>query len=334
VETKTRISTIMLITDGLSVTGFPGESTLDSLKNITIPQGCVVNTFGFGEDHDSKLLHRISLLTQGVYYYVPTKELIHKIFGTCVHAVLSCRTRRVKIILSAQDGARIIQLSTPFQITEKKVSKEYEIDVGLMYSGEYKSILFRLSLRKMDSLMERHDLLKVNVEYIDMVSDSLDQISKDLYVERLNSNFPENRPMQIDQNLNRFFAAKAIIEAIDLIINKMQFNLAQAKISQCINSIKTSPSRSEPYCLNLIDDLQDCIKGMSDLSSFQTSGVHAAHAYASMYYMERSSGVELSKKKLTNEIDYPLHIYLTDFQFEGQLQFEENGQNLLHKYTK
>jgi len=320
----------MLITDGLSNTGLSRNETLDRLDNIVLPQGCVFNTFGFGEDHDSKLLSAIALRTQGVYYFVPSIEYIHKIFGGCVLAVLSFRTRKVKLNITADDGSRIISLSTPFKITEKNVAKNYEIDVGLMYSGEYKSIIFRLSLRKMSQSMDIHNLLKVNVEFVDIISGSTDSISTQLFVERNNINFPEKIPLLLDQNLNRYLAARTIFEAIEL-GNRLQFSEAQLKISECINNIRSSVSGHENYCNLLIEDLEDCKIGLSDFTSFQT-GAHSAHAYASMYYMERSSGVELRKYKKTNHIDHNLYGYLTNYIIEGQEQFDENSSKNLTNY--
>jgi len=331
--TKSRISTIMLITDGLSNMGLSRDEMMNSLQNITLPLGCVFNTFGFGEDHDSKLLHAIALKTQGVYYYVPSIEFVHKIFGGCVSAVLSCRARKVKVTITGQDGSRIVSLSTPFKIIEKKLAKEYEVDVGLMYSGEYKSIIFRLSLRKMEKMMKKHSLLKVNVEFLDILSGESVHMNQELFVERLNSNTPEKIPSFLDENLNRYLAARCIIEAIEL-GSRLQFSQAQAKILDCINNIRSSPSGESLYCRNLIEDLEDCMDGMKDLNSFQT-GIHSAHAYASMYYMERSSGVELTKqlKKKSNHLDIA-YGYLTDNQIEVQFQFNEKAPHYLSLYCK
>jgi len=330
--TKCRISTIMLITDGLSNTGLSREETLVSLQNITLPLGCVFNTFGFGEDHDSKLLHAIALKTHGVYYYVPSIEFVHKIFGGCVSTVLSCRARKVKVTLNAQDGSRIITLTTPFNISEKKVAKDYEVDIGLMYSGEYKSIIFRLSLRKMDKIIKIHELLKVKVEFLDIMSSEVVQELKKVTIERGSTNSNEKRPSVMDENLNRYLAARSILEAIEL-ANRLMFLQAQEKILTCINDIRTSPSGESPYCLNLIEDLDDCLDCMKDLNSFQM-GVHSAHAYASMYYMERSSGVELRKQKKTSQLDIDNYGYLTDSQIEVQYQFYEKAPNYLSMYCK
>jgi len=200
-----------------------------------------------------------------------------------------------------------------------------------MYSGEYKTIIFRLSLRKMDKIIKKHELLKVNVEFLDIISGEVVQELKELSIERCGNNSNENIPSHMDENLNRYLAARSILEAIEL-ANRLLFLQAQEKILSCIDNIRSSPSGENTYCLNLIEDLEDCRNGMKDLNSFQT-GIHSAHAYASMYYMERSSGVELRKQKKTNHLDIA-YGYLTDNQIEVQDQFYEKAPNYLSNYCK
>jgi len=329
-EAKNRISTIMLITDGLSNAGLSSEETLESLNRLSLPPGCIFNTFGFGEDHDSKLLHSIAIKTQGVYYYVPSKDYIHKIFGECVHAVLSSRARLVKINIKAFDGSRIVTLSTPFAIEQKEKAKEYGINVGILYSGEYKSILFSLSLRKMDKPLKIHKLLNITVEYFDIESGKMDTCSSEVSIERPVQKDNDIVPLILDKNLNRYEAARMIIKSIEL-ATCLKFTEAQRQLEDCIRNIKKSPSGDDPYCKLLIEDLNDCISGMMDINSFQ-SGVHSAHAYANMYYMERSTGVELRKhKKNIGELNIP-YGYITDIQVKGATNFDRSGNNSSSKF--
>lgn len=87
------------------------------------------------------------LTTQGVYYYVETLEAIPSTFGECVAGILSTRAHQIEVQLCAQDGARLVTLATPFRIKEHSVAKVYGVNLELVYAGESKSILFRLSLR-------------------------------------------------------------------------------------------------------------------------------------------------------------------------------------------
>ena len=62
-EDQSRISSILLITDGLSNRGLGGDESLSSLSQISLPEGCTCNTFGVGDEHDSKTLHSCLCIT-------------------------------------------------------------------------------------------------------------------------------------------------------------------------------------------------------------------------------------------------------------------------------
>jgi len=275
----------LFITDGLSNVGLSSEETLETIRRITLPTNCVFNTFGFGEEHDSKLLLGIALKTQGSYYYVKSSEELSSVFNKCIEqGIMKTRVCKLKIKLLAQDGSRIIILSTPYQTTEFKNAKEYDIDVGLLYSGDHKSILFRLSLRKMNELMENHHLLRINIQYFDIATTTTENITTDLNVARGTENIYQQIPLRLDENLNRYNAIKTIIESIEL-ANKSKFREAQEKMNKCITEINESPSGGERYCKLLVQDLRECNEGMLNDITFQT-GVHNAFAHASKFYME------------------------------------------------
>jgi len=219
-----RISSVILITDGLSNTGVNQECGLD---RIVIPSNCIFNTFGFGSDHDSKFLHRIAIKTQGVYYYVPSKNEINTTFGECIHSILSTRITDIKIKISAYDGSRIITLATPFKVEQKKLAKEYNINLGLMHSGERKNILMRLSLRNIEKMTKKFKIFNVKICYYDMKEKKYQLLSKDIHIDRLENNYG-NIPEILDQNLNRYAAAKSILEALEL-SNLYKFSEAQKK---------------------------------------------------------------------------------------------------------
>jgi len=329
-STKNRISTLILITDGLSNTGLSSQEMLSNLDNLTLPLGCVFNTFGFGEDHDSKLLHSIALKAQGVYYYISSSELIHQIFGGCIKSILNSRAKHVKISFQGQDGCRIVKIATPFQANEKVKAKEYDINVGLMYREEFKTILFCLSLRKMNKPMLKHLLLKINVQYYDIDTSSVENIKKELTIERREFSRDQCSPLSLDQNLNRYNSVKSILEAIDL-SNRLQFSDAQQKLTECIQKISQSSSGQMNYCYHLMEDLKECRQAMRDSNAFQT-GIHIAHSYASMYYMERSSGIEIKKYYETqSEESMQDYGYLTNDQKDLDT---EKTTNLLRKYLK
>jgi len=207
-----------------------------------------------------------------------------------------------------------------------------------MYSEEFKTIIFRLSLRKMDKPLQ-HLLLKVNVQYYDIKSSTIENVYKDIFVERKNFREIDEKPLplSLDQNLNRYNAVKSILESIGL-SNRLQFSEAQKVLNQCILEIRNSSSCNLNYCHHLIEDLEECKQGMQDVSSFQT-GIHIAHSYATMYYMERSSGIEVKKYLDINpdllmlNLDHYSYGYLTMYQKQLQDTFDtEKTESLLSNY--
>jgi hypothetical protein len=260
---------------------------LSSLDTVRLPPGCIFNTFGFGPDQDSKLLHAIALKAQGVYYYVETLEAIPSTFGECVAGILSTRAHQIEVHLKAKDGARLVTLATPFRITERQVAKVYNVNLELVYAGESKSILFRLSLRALPEAID-HPLLSVEVSYINTLTRQRERLEQSISQSRFYDDLSPI-PVSIDEHLNRYAAATSITEAIELSRN-FEFSRAQEKLYSLIERVKGSVSGSTEYSRDLATDLSDCACGMTDVASFR-KGIHFAHACSSMYFMERSTGL-------------------------------------------
>jgi len=296
---QSRISTIMLFTDGLSNRGLSTRATLETLGQMQLPEGCVINTFGFGSDHDSKMLHAIALRSKGVYYYVESQDDIAATFGECVAGILSTEAYNIVVKMRGLDGGRIVTLATPYPVKELKVAKDYDIQLGLIYSGESKSLLFKLSLRKMKDPMLAHNLASITVEYINSRTGMLEIQEKLIQIARPATSYPNPIPLELDQHINRYAAAVAITESIEL-SKRQNFTEAQQKLSSLISRIQKSASAQKTYCEDLIKDLRACMNGMSDPKSFST-GIHSAHAYSAMYYMERSTGSKNLNKKSSDQ---------------------------------
>jgi hypothetical protein len=97
----------------------------------------------------------------GVYYYIESSKSIPATFGECLAGILSTVSHNIEVRLIAQDGCRIVNFYTKFPIKELKSVKEYGISIGSMYSQECRTVLFKLSLRKMEKEMVKQPLVQV-----------------------------------------------------------------------------------------------------------------------------------------------------------------------------
>jgi len=165
-----------------------------------------------------------------------------------------------------------------------------------MYRGESKTIIFRLSLRKFDCPTNSHSLMSVEVDYTNTISGKREKVScTPLTVMRPAMALLERVPLSLDSHLNRYTAATSIVEAIEL-AKKFQYDNAVNKLLEANDKINRSTSCDETFCQDLQSDLRVCINSLSDPQTFETKGIHLMHAYASMYFMERSAGTALRSR--------------------------------------
>lgn len=294
-----RVSSVMLFTDGLANVGLRGREFNDTLRRTLIPSDVVINTFGFGEDHDSTMLRNIALSScGGVYYFLPQPESIPSIFGECLAGLLNTVIYDVNVSLQACDGCRIVRFCTSYPIKEKKENKDYEIAFGSMYRYEKKSLLFRLSLKKLVAELETHPLLTSCVSFKTVHDGKIYEISHRFSVSRPTLTPKEEIPEPLDMHINRISAAQAMDQAIASGY-KEDYVAAVKYLQEAISKIQTSKTRESTFCRGLISDLSNCFASMQNRPTFIT-GVHVANSYSCMHYAERASGAYLDLDTVEN----------------------------------
>lgn len=289
-----RPSFVMLFTDGNANEGLRGNSFMNSLKDFSVPSGCTVHTFGYGSDHDSRTLQKISLNSQGgVYHFIESPENIAPTFGECLAGILSTVAFNVNVRLVGCDGCRIVQFYTMYSVKEYQEVKDYSVSFGSLSMEETRGLLFKLSLRKLDQIAKEHNLVKVVVTYTDAFTGLDCKLEKTISVHRTATEILRPIPVALDLHINRFTAAAAIETAIEK-ANIKQFELAQKHIDAVIetarNSVSFKTSATGQYIEDLISDLTLVKAGLSTYEIFVEKGTHYSYAFATMYYMERSTG--------------------------------------------
>jgi Mg-chelatase subunit ChlD len=311
-----RLSFVMLFTgikpnanvflDGIANEGLRGTSFMNSLKEYNVPVGCTIHTFGYGSEHDSRTLQKISLNSQGgVYHFIESPENIAPTFGEClagntfedlnliISGILSTVAYNVNVRIVGCDGCRIVQFYTMYSVKEHQEVKDYSISFGSLSMEETRGLLFKLSLRKLDQPAKDHSLVKIIVSYTDAFTGLDCKQEKVISVKRTPTEILRPIPIALDLHINRFTAAAAIETAIEK-ANMKQFDIAQKHIDSVIetarNSVSFKTSTTGQYIEDLIADLSLIKASMSSYEVFVEKGTHYSYAFATMYYMERSTG--------------------------------------------
>jgi Mg-chelatase subunit ChlD len=281
-EVKARTASILLFTDGLANAGARGADFKDTLQGVRdvlgdqqnaspaaagrefTPQvyNTTINTFGFGIDHDSQMLQDIAFSSRGgAYHYIENVESIPATFGAVLDGITSTAAHSIEVTLEGLDGCRLVNFYTRYPIVELNPVKKYCIQLGSMFMGEERCVLFKLSLRKIGHELLQHRLVSANCRYTNALTGedvgfnqvsavSLMPLYADIIIQRpLHSNKVRGKPaVELDKHINRYTAAAAIEEAIAA-ANLRDFHGAQDKLHAVIDCVQKSSSgvSGDPY---------------------------------------------------------------------------------------
>ena len=93
-----RVSSIILLSDGCD--NNKNDIQLgEALKNLTKGQNLsfTLNTFGYGNDHDPKIMNRLANIRDGSFFYVENYERVSEYFVTVLGGCVSVISKNVKI---------------------------------------------------------------------------------------------------------------------------------------------------------------------------------------------------------------------------------------------
>jgi len=295
-----RLCAFAIFTDGRHQFIFP-DQIMTEVKKINIP--CSVNTFGLGRDQDSGLLHAIAHQTHGVYQNIQTSDQVPMIINSFMDSLHNICATNICITLKCHDGARLVTLATPYKIEEKIKLKEYTITIPTISKNNLKTILFRLSLRKMDAQMQEHQLITVNISADCPNQEHMNTSYGPFSIARTSVASMEQIPATLDCKLNHYMVATTINDAIEMAV-KQNYIGGFNKLKETIASINRSVSGDNPFTQVYINNLEECLQYINNDRAFLYGGVHSARMLASEYFMEYRRTIPLRWSYPTPQLTY------------------------------
>lgn len=350
---KSKRTTIMLFTDGLPNVGKIGNDLrqfLDSLQNSDCLNDVKIHTFGFGLDHDSRLLTKILLLSRdcGLYHYIENTSQIATTFAICLGSILSTVFHRIKITAQAHKSCRIINSYTKYQMEEEVPVKRYSIYLGSISNQESRNVLLKLNVNKVNEnelCNGYHDLVTITLEYTDVATKQSNSVSAKIPIKRnvVKEEVP-SLPLEIEQHLLRFESACAIESAIREIstsVEEDRFQTGQLILDDHIKKIKDAKEFAKTvYGERLISHLNEVYKGMSNPQIF-SAGLHYAYAFAVMYFMEQNNGVDnlnidevIKRLKLPGQVFTERRRYSPAYATYAQQEQTKRAQREIPRYVE
>ncbi len=277
------VTSILFLTDGLDNTFYQSKPIDQYIKDTVVPQLnniVSINTFGFGPDHDSKILSEIALNSNGLYYYVPSAEFVGATFGQCLANLNNTTVSNMRLRINAYKGCRIINIintrSRSPKIDETLDCKDYTIYLGNLFRSETYTVIVELSLNKVDEV-QLQDILDIRLFYINTTK-GIEQIVDygPIQVKRDVPPEEQTEAPEIIAHLNRINAANAITQALNSPFQAVEI------LDKMIQKLESQIDVKE-----LIEDLNKCKVLFINRSQHSR---HTIYSYAVMHYTQRSTG--------------------------------------------
>ncbi|CAO2147936.1 unnamed protein product [Urochloa humidicola] len=144
---SSRVSSIVLMSDGEE---WPEPEPSYSASDVSISDDAAVYTFGFGKDHDAKVLRAIANNSQGgTYLYVRDDESLTKRFAEIMAGLLSVVVQDLELNIWPQPGHSTIEDVVAGSYLRKPMEDGhhgYSVRFGDLFCGEVRKVMVHLLL--------------------------------------------------------------------------------------------------------------------------------------------------------------------------------------------
>ena len=170
---KNSIVSMLLLSDGGHNVG---PLNLDDLFiNDLLRTGTkyTLHTFGYGNDHDARLMHSISDRKNGNYYYVSDVAKVRKYFAECLKTIITtvAVSARLTLRLTPSADLPVLKIKKLYGPHWRRVSDtEAVMEIGNISEGFSKEFCLEVYVDSKDSLLKeaaRLELATFTLEYTD-----------------------------------------------------------------------------------------------------------------------------------------------------------------------
>uniref|UniRef100_A0A6B2KZ96 VWFA domain-containing protein n=1 Tax=Arcella intermedia TaxID=1963864 RepID=A0A6B2KZ96_9EUKA len=148
---KSRKNTVILLTDG-QPNQAPSEGEVRALQQYLEKHPefkCQVNTFGFGYNLNSRLLHDLAFTGSGTFSFIPDAKILGTCFVNAVANICSNLTQKCKVHLLLQNGAKFSgEVDGKYPVSD--VSGGRVVHIGPLQYGQDRDISVPLELPAKD----------------------------------------------------------------------------------------------------------------------------------------------------------------------------------------
>jgi len=301
------VTSIFLLSDGLD-NNKGAESRIQSmLKQYNIQTPFTIHMFGYGSDHDEKLMHSIAELQDGNFYYIEKLETVDECFVDCLGGLISVVGQDVSIVIKTEPS----EVFPAMQITKaygyagmwKIVDGAYATGLTHLISGKKLNYVFEIQIPKTNKILE-DNMRNIKIASAMCSVQGLKGSKNTEYIkqaELITGFFNETEELKDNESDRdvvfhcfRVRGAEIINEAKTL-SDKRKYEEAKTLLKNFKEEIVNSVLKDDPIIKNLIKDIEETILNVRE-ENYEDSG---------KYYMTQNYRSQMCEKScVTSNMRY------------------------------
>ncbi|CAG9319236.1 unnamed protein product [Blepharisma stoltei] len=292
-EIVSRTTAILILSDGKDP-----SLTLENVKQFSykfksmIKGPYFIHTFGYGTDHDSKMMQEISSLNNGNFYYIEKPEDIAEAFATCLGDLATSTFEALEVELIPQP------CSVPFSIS--KVYSENgknQYKVPLLLTDDSKDLVFVLNFPPYTGERKSNEIIRpIKVSINKSGENKTTEIDLNILVtSEGNGNKKNEANGDVLANYYRCKGAEILRNVINLADNRY-YKEASRVARKAAEEFRALWIKDHVIVQALIHDLEDASKRASSKNNWDKGGrAQVVSVQASHFYQKASNNVQIYK---------------------------------------
>eukprot|EP00828_Plagiopyla_frontata_P047887 TRINITY_DN8996_c0_g1_i2.p1 TRINITY_DN8996_c0_g1~~TRINITY_DN8996_c0_g1_i2.p1 ORF type:complete len:344 (-),score=42.47 TRINITY_DN8996_c0_g1_i2:108-1139(-) len=246
------VTSIFLLSDGQDSRS-PVDDYQLNIESYGLQDNFVIQTFGYGSDHDPLLMRDYAKIKNGSFYYIQELQIVEECFLDALTGVSS---------VIAKNGLIQVQIEHPQKFSDLRISKAYgdnwsedemiqlhSIKINQVLAGGIKNYLFTLNIPPVKRSIDKQFKINIPIASIAAYFEPIDKLKQPLHKQfQLVVNFFEETEQQfakINKNANvlvnhfRVKGADIMSQAITLLCSQ-KYQEAKQVLEEIIQEIKES----------------------------------------------------------------------------------------------
>ena len=298
---------VLLMTDGRDTCeALAGDAEERAVVRLGEERDCALYAFGFGTDHDARLLARLAQAGRGMFAYVPSSAEVAAAVGGCMGGLLSAFARDVCVDVSPLSDAAVKDVMTEYEVIRcltPPPPSRVRIRVPDMFCGERRDFPVVLGVPACDGDAAASPLAMVRVAYASCVTGREQPAAIGFVtVDRAEAAAEEDEDegdRDVDAQRNRALCARAMRRAAELA--RAGRNAESVSALESADAVlDLSQTGGTPECAALAADLKRAMDLVSSPEAFSEGGGEQALSQSQMSHSRQRASTTSDSAYVTS----------------------------------